>query len=242
MQNSVSSNVMSQSNLNLILGSLDAKPYQTVRHLCENTGLTIDEILIHADFDEQIDFQMCGSLTVYFLKQNRPKGRLYNTGNNYFAVTNEEKTMQKTTKVTPEFLEELAFKGCSKAEAAALCQVKETTFNLYLAQSRYPQNAAAWKRGLDRRQSQTILPVAQSQPEIVVEPRFEHTLEHISKNGRSSEGIEKVKTELVGTAEIEVGMDQHKLRQRIEADLLFSIAYNQASPKAEETLKLLRSI
>jgi hypothetical protein len=105
-------------------------------------------------------------------------------------------------------------------------------------------------------------PVAQVLNEIQTDNRFEHTLDHISKNGHSKESIEAVKTKLLSNepvfnnqietpaalspfnpAEFDFTvMEQDaKLWERLKADLMFSIAYGQASPHAKETLRIMES-
>lgn len=75
-----------------IQASLREIKYQTLRHLTINTGLPADRIkpFLKGRYD-LIAFQMVGVLEVWFLRVNKPQGRLYNTGYNSFDVAEDGK-------------------------------------------------------------------------------------------------------------------------------------------------------
>lgn len=184
------------------------------------------------------------------------------TRRNIFAQKQEEQSPDKQTKetimprnkiskITPELMEQLAFEGKTRQEAAIACEV--TLNGLNGTFSKYPKNREAWKRGEERRRKEIgeqapkparqrkVKPVIEN-PEIITEPRFEQTVKHLSENGRSKEGFEKVRQELAKTEpQIEVMPPESDiLLKRIEVDLLYALVYQKPSPMTEETLRLLR--
>lgn len=81
-----------RGNLEKIVESLREKKYQTVSHLTKNTGLSADDVQTALDlYVERFLFRMVGFLQVYFLIENEPEGRLFNTGYNSFAVAEDGK-------------------------------------------------------------------------------------------------------------------------------------------------------
>lgn len=102
-----------------VIASLAEKKYQSMRHLCQNTLCSGDDILSIVEGDPEISYKFIGGVMVYFLKVNAPGEReiLYNTGENSFAV--KEKKMAETEKrkstvrdlLDPAKLEQLALEG-----------------------------------------------------------------------------------------------------------------------------------
>lgn len=62
-----------KANRESIVKTLEDLKYQTSRHICQNTGLSIDDVLQHIETDEEIRYQLVGGLTVYYLSKNTPK-------------------------------------------------------------------------------------------------------------------------------------------------------------------------
>lgn len=63
-----------------IIDALRALKYQSLRHLTQNTGLSADKIEPVVTVDDSISHQLVGSIPVYFLNENAPDGKLYNSG------------------------------------------------------------------------------------------------------------------------------------------------------------------
>jgi hypothetical protein len=206
-----------KQNRETIIKSLTENKYQSSRHLCINTGLSVDDVLIHVETDDQIRYKQVGEITVYFLKDNEPTGRLFNTGNNSFEVKAEEAKPEEPRKGgrqskhnwTPELLETLAAENYSYSKAAKSLDCDVTSIRYQVLKNK--ENTDAWERGQKRFQKPTIEKAAAAEtvkespkPEIIaavqVDPRFAHTLEHVTSNGHSRESIEKVKTSIARRA------------------------------------------
>ncbi|HEY8562837.1 MAG TPA: hypothetical protein VIL74_20835 [Pyrinomonadaceae bacterium] len=146
-----------------IVEALEAIHYQSAKHLVKNSGVSIDDVMeidraIGAD--DEIASELVGGITVYFLKENKPEGRLYNTGENSFAVKSSEDEPAakkrvppvRKSKVTPETVEELAFEGLDIPEAAIRFGISPNTARLYLGTIKPRLDLfEAWKRGKERR-------------------------------------------------------------------------------------------
>ncbi len=81
-----------------IICSLRNIKYQTSRHLCINTGLSIGTVVEVIDSLVEsgiLRTEQVGSLPAYYLEENKPKGKLFNTGNNSLAVREEEKQISE---------------------------------------------------------------------------------------------------------------------------------------------------
>jgi hypothetical protein len=158
----------------------EGKFYQTLRHLTIHTKLPADRIepFLRARFDI-VTFQMVGVLQVWFLREKAPKGRLYNTGYNSFAVVEGDvsaptylKTRQQpyagtkshlgnpksnTPRVTHVGkldlvkLEQFGFEGKTIKEVAAAFGIPFSTTAFYLYTKDYPQYGAAYRKGKQRR-------------------------------------------------------------------------------------------
>jgi hypothetical protein len=140
-----------------IVKSLVNIPYQSSRHLCANTGASIDDVIEVIEGDDEITFQMVGAIAVYFLRTNEPTGKLYNSGNNSFLVKPvEEKTKTHSrkkgeTKVSPEDVEQCAFDGLGLEESSAKLGVSLHTIRNYIYKTDRPDLKEAWSLGKQRR-------------------------------------------------------------------------------------------
>jgi hypothetical protein len=160
-----------------IIKSLSDKHYQTATHLCHNTGGRLDDVLAIIENDADIDYKLVGSLTVYYLKQNAPAGRLINTGNHSFEVETETAIKTFTAKrkrnyptpvrdkFKPEIIEQFAFEQKSLNQIAAALQVSYPSVKNFLYSNDLPEIKAAYLAGKARRKLQLkSSPVKQPPP------------------------------------------------------------------------------
>jgi hypothetical protein len=182
-------------------------------------------------------------------------------------------------------IEELIFEGKTHRQIAEKYGITSDNFAKYL--QRNSDLREACDRGVKRRsengntrgyeiQSETASPEStepkvdtldvsswfgQPNCKVEIDPRFEHTLEHLSKNGQSRESFESVKTKLLATEpvfnnqindqkattraldnfDLESFEEDVKLDKRIYAELAYVVAFNEASPHAEATLEMLKA-
>lgn len=148
-----------------IIKSLGEKLYQSLRHLSQNTGLTADEIEPIINLDAAISFQMVGSIPVYFLRVNAPKGKLFNSGYNSFLLQDarEKLPIEKRSSNKPSptqdkldltVIEQCGFDGKTIKETAHILGVSENSCAFYLYSKTYPKFGEAYQKGKTRRKSQ----------------------------------------------------------------------------------------
>lgn len=158
----------------MICASLEEKKYQTLRHLAINTGLSPDDIepwlKVHT---EKVWFQMVGTLEVWYLRKNKPDGRLFNTGYNSFGIvsgtilTVEKPKRRKDSAPLPktigirasisdklplEDVERWGFEGKTIREVARLAGITDASATFYLYSKDYPYRAA-FRRGKEKRKN-----------------------------------------------------------------------------------------
>jgi hypothetical protein len=158
-----------------IIKSLADIPYQSSRHLCANTGASIDDVIEVIEGDDEITFQMVGAIAVYFLRTNEPTGKLYNTGNNSFAVKKPDEApkvdKRKNLKASPELVEQCAFDGLSVKDAAVRLGFSHSTARVYLCSNHRPDLKEAWQRGKQRRKEMIV----NLKPEPVEAEQIKHS-------------------------------------------------------------------
>lgn len=182
-------------------------------------------------------------------------------------------------------IEQLAFEGVKRTDLHKSLGVSSfTTYKRYIDDTLFRE---ACDRGVKRRsengntrgyeiQSEAASPEStepkvdtldvsswfgQPNCKVEIDPRFEHTVEHLSKNGQSRESFESVKTKLLATEpvfnnqindqkattraldnfDLESFEEDMKLDKRIYAELAYVVAFNEASPHAEATLEMLKA-
>lgn len=148
-----------KANREIIIKSLETIKFQTSRNLCQNTGLSIDDVLYHTKYDLDITSQHVGAFEVYYLKSNAPKGRLFNTGNNHFdevpaEVEPEDAEKMKACVVSAETVRRFALDGKSQKQLAWHYNIGYSTVWRYFKD--FPALREAWDAGNAERKLKSV--------------------------------------------------------------------------------------
>lgn len=145
--------------------SEDGKHFQSIRHLRENTGLSVDDLTQIIEGDEEINYSLIGLVTVYYLASTKIKGRLYNTGNNSFAIvpgTEQEDSKDKPnriprpsarSKLDLKLLEQFGREGKTVKEIADILDIPRSSATFYIYSKIYKQYGEAYQRGKQERRN-----------------------------------------------------------------------------------------
>ena len=126
-------------------------------------------MLIVLEGEPEISERLCGEVTVYFRRENKPVGTLFNTGSG-FTLKAKPKTGKSETddssaagtsghksptqdKLDLRLLEDCGRSGMKLKEVSAVFAIKTDILSFYLYSKKYPQFGAAYRRGKDDRQN-----------------------------------------------------------------------------------------